>query len=99
MRSYPHIKEFLEQKDASIRTYIDAALEANEELRDKELNSSYCDEAVWEIPDLLLYIKYPELYDKFVPFNWEIDEIIDKEALKGKVVADVGAGTGALAFL
>lgn len=99
MRSYPRIKEFLELKDASIRTYIDAVLETNEEIRDEELNSSYCDEALWEIADLIIYNKYPELYDKFVPFNWEIDEIIDKEALKGKVVADVGAGTGALAFL
>jgi SAM-dependent methyltransferase len=99
MRSYPRIKEFLAMKDASIRTYIEAVLAANEEIPDKELNSSYCDEAVWEVADLILYNKYPELYDELVPFNWEIDEITDKEALKGKVVADVGAGTGALAFL
>jgi SAM-dependent methyltransferase len=99
MRSYPRIKEFLELKDASIRTYIEAVLVANEEIPDEELNSSYCDEAVWEVADLIVYNKYPELYDELVPFNWEIDEIIDKEALKGKVVADVGAGTGALAFL
>jgi ubiquinone/menaquinone biosynthesis C-methylase UbiE len=54
---------------------------------------------LWEIADLIVYNKNPEIYDDKAKFNWNIDEIISKETLAGKVVADVGAGSGMLAFL
>ena len=54
---------------------------------------------LWEIADLIVYNKYPKVYDEKVPFTWSIDEIIAKQSLAGKVVADVGAGSGMLAFL
>lgn len=97
--SYPHIKEFLELKDPSIASFLDSILEANKNLIDKVLIAEYCEEALWEIADLIVYNKYPGLYDEKAGFDWTIDEIINKEILKGKIIADVGAGSGKLAFL
>lgn len=74
-------------------------MEDNEEIKNDKLIAEYCDEAVWEIADLIAYNKLPELYDEKAKFNWTIDEIIEKESLKGKVVADVGAGSGMLSFM
>ncbi len=99
IRKYPYIKDFLILKDRSIANFLTSLLKANKEIKNDELIAEYCDEAVWEIADLIAYNKLPELYDEKAKFNWSIDEIIEKKSLKGKVVADVGAGSGMLAFL
>ncbi|MCK4990443.1 MAG: methyltransferase domain-containing protein, partial [Bacteroidales bacterium] len=41
----------------------------------------------------------PERFDAQAPIKWEIDEISTITSLEGKVVADVGAGSGRIAFL
>jgi len=58
-----------------------------------------CNDLLWEIADLIIYNKYPEVYDANVEIAWEMNEIIQPKSLEGKVVADVGAGSGRLAFL
>jgi len=58
-----------------------------------------CSDLLWEIADLIIYNKHPEIYDSNVEINWSINEIIPAKFLEGKIVADVGAGTGKLAFL
>lgn len=96
---YPKIKELLILKDRSIESYFDLILEENREIGSEEVIRKGCEEALWEIADLIVYNKFPELYDEKVPFLWTIGEIVGKEALKGKVIADVGAGSGKLSFL
>jgi len=99
VRKYPYIKDFLILKDSSIAVFLSKLLNDQEEITNEQLIAEYCDEAVWEIADLVLYNKFPELYDEKVKFNWAIDEIVTKDTLTGKVVADVGAGSGMLAFM
>jgi SAM-dependent methyltransferase len=99
IRKYPYIKDFLVAKDPSITNFLSSLLKDNKETTDDQLIAEYCDEAVWEIADLIVYNKLPELYDKVAGFNWAIGEITAKETLAGKVVADVGAGSGMLAFM
>jgi hypothetical protein len=99
IRKYPYIKDFLILKEPSIAGFLSGLLKDHEEITNEGRVAEYCDEAVWEIADLIVYNKYPNKYDENVEFNWSIDEIVEKEVLKGKVVADVGAGSGMLAFL
>lgn len=58
-----------------------------------------CQNVLWEIADLIVYNKYPDVYDSTVEFNWSISEIIQPDSLEGKVVIDAGAGSGKLTFL
>ncbi|MCP5062965.1 MAG: class I SAM-dependent methyltransferase [Ignavibacteriae bacterium] len=58
-----------------------------------------CNDLLWEIADLIIYNKYPDVYDANVEIAWEMNEIIQPKYLEGKVVVDAGAGTGRLAFL
>ena len=99
VRRYPYVKEFLIVKNPSIKNFLEMILKANKKITNKELIREYCEEALWEIADLIIYNKFPELYDEKVSFNWDMDEIVSTKMLNGKTVADVGAGAGMLAFL
>jgi len=99
IRKYPFVRKFLILKNPSIEKFINYILKANEEIKDQKLIKKFCDELLWEIADLIVYNKLPEIYDEKVKFTWSIDEIISRQLLAGKVVADVGAGSGMLAFL
>ena len=99
IHKYPFVGNFLVSKDPSIKDFIKSVLKENEGIKDEQRIKESCDELLWEIADLIVYNKYPEIYDKTAKFNWSIDEIIAKELLEAKVVADVGAGSGMLAFL
>lgn len=96
---YPFIRNNLVSKNPSISDFINSVLKENEIIEDENLQKKHIDELLWEIADLIVYNKFPEIYDEKVKFTWNINEIIVKQSLAGKVVADVGAGSGMLAFL
>ncbi len=61
--------------------------------------SEQCQEALWEIADLIIYNKFPELFNTQAPIKWDLDEISSITSLDNKVIADVGAGSGRIAFM
>ncbi len=99
LREYPFVKRFLISKHPPIKDFINGIFKENKKISNKNLIKKHCDKLIWEIADLIVYNKRPETYDEKVNFTWDISEIIPIEALKEKVVADVGAGSGMLAFL
>lgn len=99
LRAYPYIQLFLISKNSTIENFINNIFKEYKASYDKATIERYCDDLVWEIADLIIYNKHPELYDENVDLNWKIEEIISIELLKGKIVADVGAGSGRLSFL
>ena len=99
MRAHPFVKDFLAARNPAVRGFIQSVLSAHGEIADADTIRKRCDDLLWEIADLIVYNKCPEIYDEKVDFNWDIGEIIEPGLLAGKVVADVGAGSGRLAFL
>jgi len=64
----------------------------------KEEFDFFSDEIVWEIAELLVYHRYPKIYDERVAIAWNFDELTSEVTLEDRVVVDVGAGTGRIAF-
>ena len=99
LRAYPVTHRFLVSKHPPISSFLTGILEEHKPVGDKKLVEDHCQEALWEIADLILYNRNPELLDARAPIRWKIDEINSITPLKGKVIADVGAGSGRIAFL
>ena len=99
LRANPVIHRYLISKYPPIEDFISAILKENKPLINKSTIDEYCQELLWEIADLIVYNKYPEIYDAKVEFAWDFREITSVSSLEGKVVIDAGAGTGRLAFL
>jgi SAM-dependent methyltransferase len=99
LRANPVIHRYLISKYPPIENFINTILKENKPVNNKSIIEKYCQELLWEIADLIVYNKYPEVYDVKVEFTWDLDEIIQAKSLEGKVVIDAGAGTGRLAFL
>lgn len=99
IQQYPVIKEFLISKNPGIEHFLNEIFNQYEQIKDKSTIHEHSKEALWEIADLIVYNKYPEVYDENTRFDWDIEEINSITSLKGKTVVDAGAGTGQLAFL
>ena len=99
LRANPIIHRFLISRYPPIVNYINSILKDNKLITHKNTIEKYCQELLWEIADLTIYNKYPDVFDANVEFTWNLNEIISPKILKGKVVIDVGAGSGRLAFM
>jgi len=99
LREYPVIMRFLISRQPDIENFIHTILKENDKITEKHHINEHCDKLLWEIADLIVYNKHPELYDDKVDFRWDISEIISLDFIADRVVADVGAGSGMLAFL
>lgn len=98
LQEYPVVLRFLEAKYPPVGSYLAELLNENE-VADKQQIEEQCQEALWEIADLIIYNKHPELYDRNTHIQWDISEINSIISLDGKIVADVGAGSGRIAFM
>ncbi len=99
LRAYPFIHRYLVSKYSPIEDFINAVLKENKPIKEISTIDKYCQELLWEIAELIVYNKYPEVYDAKTRLNWKITDITSIASLKGKVVIDAGAGTGRLAFM
>ena len=98
LHANPVIRRFLELKYPPFEEFLHTVLTEYKPATNIKTTVESCQEILWEIADLIIYNKYPEVYDKQVRFNWSMDEITSITSLEGKVVIDVGAGTGKLSF-
>lgn len=99
LHTYPVVYRFLVSKYPPINPFLKRILEENKPAVDRVVIEEQCQEALWEIGDLIIYNKYPDRFDINAPIRWGIDEIQEITSLEGKVLADVGAGSGRIAFL
>ena len=99
IQTYPFVKNFFVLKYPPIESYIQTVSEKNKEREGNDRADYICRELLWEIAELIVYNKHPEIYEKEVNLNWHIKEIIPASEPEGKIVIDSGAGTGLVSFL
>jgi len=99
LHEYPLIHRFLELKCPSIVAFLDTLLKEHPQITAKDEVQRHCQKALWEIADLIIYNKHPDIYDRNTAIRWNISEISSIAPLEGKTLADVGAGSGRIAFL
>ena len=99
LRSHPSVQRFLISKYPPIEEFFDSILKENKAVNNQIIIEEYSQEVIWEIADLIVYNKYPELYDANIDLNWDINEILPEMSFNGKTVIDAGAGSGRIAFL
>jgi len=82
-------------------SFPDITLQAEDLLLLETFQISYLPERVAkkEFADLIIYNKHPDLFDSMGKIRWDIKEITAVASLEGKIVADVGPGSGRIAFL
>lgn len=95
----PHVVWFIRHKCPEVSDWLDATLARfpgnayPAEIRGAEiavLNS---------MQDLLIYALDPSIYDRLKFLEWDSTELTGLVDFQGKVVLDIGSGTGRLAFI
>ena len=99
LRKYPVVHRFLVNKHPPIESFLSELLEENFPATNLAPIEDDCEQALWEIADLIIYNKHPDLYDSSSGIQWDIKDITSITSLDGKIVADIGAGSGRIAFL
>ena len=90
----PSVKRFLVKKCPSINDYIEKVMSQNAAVTDEKKLVACIDKVLWAIADLIIYNKYPEVYDRLEFHDWDFREVTIITPLNGKIVIDGGAGTG-----
>jgi ubiquinone/menaquinone biosynthesis C-methylase UbiE len=98
MFAFPHIKSFLKNKHPPFIEYIQKVQGKHSPAKNKKELTEFCDRLLWEIAEMTIYNKYPEIYDTRVTLGWDFKDITSVVSLKDKIVIDAGAGTGRVAF-
>lgn len=94
----PAVRWYLEQTYPPIADHIQACLAlANPDPTPQECRAAEV-AILNSMQDWLIYVLNPAHYDQLDFLRWEDDSLLSMADFKNKVVIDVGAGTGRLAF-
>ena len=96
--AHPLIDRFLRTKSPAVSGFLDATKTRYPPAADRSDLARAEDVVVWTIADMIVYNKCPELYDGLGFHGWDFAEVTSITPLDGKVVVDVGAGTGRVAL-
>lgn len=98
LKANPSVEWYLRKIHPPVGDYIDRCLEmANPDPTPAERRQAEI--AVMDsMHDWLVYILDPAKYDELQFLNWDDASLLSMADFKGKVVLDIGAGTGRLAF-
>lgn len=99
LEEHPAVDWYLRNKCPQVQPWLDQVMarelpaRTEEEVRAAEIN------VMNAINDLLAYVVDPKVYDQQPFLGWDSEELRSLTDFTGKLVADVGAGTGRLAFV
>ncbi|MCP4761372.1 MAG: class I SAM-dependent methyltransferase [archaeon] len=89
---------FFSKKNQKIIPFIERIMENYPPAQDQKQLEVFKDKLLWEIALNIIINKSPYIYDERVKLKWDLSEISNITKLNGKIIADVGAGTGNIAF-
>jgi hypothetical protein len=95
---YPSIQTYMEKRHPPIAQFIRRIKDQYGPEFDQEELGNCVENLLWTIADLIVYNKFPEVYDSLDFHNWDLDEVTSITPLDGMVVVDGGAGTGRVAI-
>jgi len=93
----PALGRFFVNKCPEIADFLERLTGRFGKARSTEELERLGDSLVWEMADMLVYCKQPELCDAF-ELTWSFEDILEVVSIDDKVVIDGGAGTGRVAF-
>jgi SAM-dependent methyltransferase len=99
LHANPRVQDFLTLKYPPVADFIRSILSDHPPAASQDILRRSSNDLLWEIADLIIYNKYPEVYDEKSGILWDISELNTITSFQGKIVVDAGAGTGRLAFL
>jgi SAM-dependent methyltransferase len=98
IKAHPAVDWYLREIHPPVADYLDRCLElANTAPSPEELRKAEID-VLDSMHDWLIYILDPAKYDRLEFLSWDDTSLLGMADFKHKVVVDIGAGTGRLAF-
>jgi ubiquinone/menaquinone biosynthesis C-methylase UbiE len=94
LHAHPSILKFLTGKCPDAEYFFRWLMSQHPPVTDNCDLEKCVDTVLWSIADMLIYNKCPEVYDELEFHHWDFAEVTMITPLDGKVVVDVGAGTG-----
>ena len=96
--AHPSIYRFLKTKCPDVSGHLEATMARYPPSADWSDLDRAENVAVCTIADLIVYNKCPDVYDGLEFHGWDFTEVTGIAPLDGKVVVDVGSGTGRVAL-
>jgi len=99
LRANPTVEWFLRNKCPEIRNWLDKVISLDLGKPSKNDIHNAEQTIMNSINDLLTYVIDPSIYDAQPFLQWDSSELTSLVDFTGKIVIDVGAGTGKLTFI
>jgi SAM-dependent methyltransferase len=94
----PAVEWYLRNKNPELSSWVDSVMENEVSNSSTEIRACEID-ILCRLNDLICYAIDPEIYDKLPFLGWDPTELNRLAKFTGKIVLDIGAGTGKLAFI
>ena len=98
LKANPHVAWFLRHKCPEVRPWLDQLESMLVEAGDPQKVQAAEQTILRTINDLMVYAVDPGIYDRLSFLGWDDQELHSLVDFTGKVVLDIGSGTGRLAF-
>lgn len=99
LAAHPVVGRYLRKRCPELGAWFDEVERAHEPPQDPAEAARVVDSLVWEIGDLIIYGREPELFDQRTSLDWSIGELLRLAPVDDRVLIDAGAGTGRITFL
>jgi SAM-dependent methyltransferase len=99
LRANPTVEWFLRNKCPDIKDWLDKVISLDVGKCDKKDVQMAEQTILNSLNDLLTYVIDPSIYDAQPFLQWDPSELTSIVDFTGKIVTDVGAGTGKLTFI